>query len=252
MSQRQFYAYYDKLFATKDYAREAGVVVAMLNHLLPSGCHEIVDVGCGTGRHASEFARLGVRVHGIDIVPEAIDVARRSLVSAGPLNGRIAFDCVPIDQLNGRGFDAAVSLFNVLNYILDTDEMEQFLFEIRKRIRPGGAFVFDCWNGVAAIASPPEIKISTLATPEGELKVHLEPETDLLRQYVRMKMTISPQWKGGESFTQVYEHRLWTPWELTGLLGRAGFDLVKLTRWMQPDALATQDDWKIMAQCRIA
>ena len=252
MSQRQFYAYYDTLFAEKNYAHEAETVVAMLKEMLPSGCHEIVDIGCGTGRHANEFARLGLRVQGIDIVPEAIDAARQSLIKAGISTDRVAFDCLPIDQLKGRVFDAAVCLFNVLNYILDIAEMERFLMEIRKRIRPGGAFVFDCWNGVAAIASPPEVKISTLTTPEGELKVHLEPETDLLRQYVRMKMTVSPQWKGGESFTQEYEHRLWTPWELTELLGLAGFGAIKLTRWMQPDALATQSDWKIMVHCRTA
>src|SRR5436190_13482743 len=59
MSQQKFYSYYNRLFAGKDYAHEAATVATVLNRLLPAGCHEIVDVGCGTGRHAIEFARLG-------------------------------------------------------------------------------------------------------------------------------------------------------------------------------------------------
>src|SRR5436190_22869654 len=98
MSQRQFYAYYDKLFAEKNYAHEAEIVAAVLKEMLPSGCSEIVDVGCGTGRHAIELARLGLRVQGIDIVPEAIDAARQSLNKAALPIDQVAFDCLPIDR----------------------------------------------------------------------------------------------------------------------------------------------------------
>jgi SAM-dependent methyltransferase len=252
MSQRQFYAYYDRLFPAKNYVHEAETVVAMLKRLLPSGCREIVDVGCGTGRHAIEFARLGLKVQGIDPEPEAIHAARKALGGSGAASGGIVFDCLAIEQLSGRDFDAAVCLFNVLNYVLEFEELERFLVALRTRLRPGGAFVFDCWNGVAAVAHPPETRSSRIATPEGELQVDLEPVTDTLRQHVRMRMTVNPQWPGGEGFTQEYQHRLWTPWELGEMLRRAGFGAIAMTRWMQPDIQATANDWKIMIQCKAA
>jgi SAM-dependent methyltransferase len=35
----------------------------------------VLDVGCGTGRHAHELARRGIAVHGIDISQRFVDLA---------------------------------------------------------------------------------------------------------------------------------------------------------------------------------
>lgn len=250
MNQRQFYAYYDRIFAAKNYAHEAETIVRLLRKQLCFDCREILDIGCGTGRHAIEFARLGLNVHGIDIDPDAIDAARQSLVKAKPPVEQVRFECLSVEKLNGPVFDAAVCLFNVLNYILDFEEMKRFLEAIRRCLRPGGVLIFDCWNGVAAIESPPRIKHSTTSCPEGDLLVSLEPTTDLMRQHVRMRMTLNAQWEGGARFTQEYDHRLWTPWELSNLLSRAGFGDLALMQWMQPARVATERDWKIMAHCK--
>ena len=43
---------------------------------------ELLDAGCGTGRYATELARRGYVVHGIDRSPELIDVARQSVGDA--------------------------------------------------------------------------------------------------------------------------------------------------------------------------
>jgi SAM-dependent methyltransferase len=41
----------------------------------------IVDVGCGNGRHAIEFAKRGNRVVGIDVAKHFLDEARRSALN---------------------------------------------------------------------------------------------------------------------------------------------------------------------------
>lgn len=41
-----------------------------------------LDVGCGSGRHALTLARLGWDVTGVDVVPEAIERARRRAADA--------------------------------------------------------------------------------------------------------------------------------------------------------------------------
>ena len=43
----------------------------------------ILDIGCGTGRHAVELARRGYRVTGIDLSPSQIEQARAKAVTAG-------------------------------------------------------------------------------------------------------------------------------------------------------------------------
>ena len=64
---------YDRYAHTKGTVQEVDHVVAVLG-LVPG--ERVLDVGCGTGRHAIELARRGISVHGIDISQRFIDIAR--------------------------------------------------------------------------------------------------------------------------------------------------------------------------------
>lgn len=57
--------YYNVLYQDKDYAGEADFVLSCLKrrHEAP---RTLLDLGCGTGRHALEMARRGVSVTGVD------------------------------------------------------------------------------------------------------------------------------------------------------------------------------------------
>lgn len=60
---------------TKGTSQEVDFLVDVLS-LRPG--MRILDVGCGPGRHAHEFARRGFVVHGVDISETFVDLARRS------------------------------------------------------------------------------------------------------------------------------------------------------------------------------
>ncbi len=49
----------------------------LLELLAPAAGESILDLGCGTGRHAAEIARRGVRVVGLDADPDMLTKARR-------------------------------------------------------------------------------------------------------------------------------------------------------------------------------
>jgi 2-polyprenyl-3-methyl-5-hydroxy-6-metoxy-1,4-benzoquinol methylase len=50
--------------------------------MVPPDGHEIGSIGCGTAATEAVLVRRGIHVHGVDIAPEAIELARPRLTSA--------------------------------------------------------------------------------------------------------------------------------------------------------------------------
>src|SRR6185295_3098590 len=81
LSRRPFYAEYAwafDLLIDRPVRKECAVIAAWLVDCGALPGSEILDAGCGTGRYAIELARRGYVVHGIDLSPDLIEVARRS------------------------------------------------------------------------------------------------------------------------------------------------------------------------------
>jgi SAM-dependent methyltransferase len=70
--------HYHRLYAHRDQAEAAGFVDALLTRLRPAPGVSVLDLGCGTGRHARRLAAKGFRVTG----------ARRLAVRRRPADGR--------------------------------------------------------------------------------------------------------------------------------------------------------------------
>ena len=72
-----YYAvYYDLLYKEKDYKAETEYVGRLLEEKgFTTG--SILELGCGTGKHAEQFAKIGYSVHGIDLSSEMIKKANK-------------------------------------------------------------------------------------------------------------------------------------------------------------------------------
>jgi 2-polyprenyl-3-methyl-5-hydroxy-6-metoxy-1,4-benzoquinol methylase len=54
-------------------------IVSLIPRLKAEGVVEVLDVGCGTGRHSQYLAEQGFNVHGIDISEKAIQIAKANM-----------------------------------------------------------------------------------------------------------------------------------------------------------------------------
>src|SRR4051812_7343072 len=116
--------YYDLLYKDKDYRGEADYVCSLIERHHP-GARAVLDLGCGTGRHALLLAENGYRMTGVDRSPEMLATANAQLASADSASAaRLASSGAAPEFREGdvrsvrvgQRFDVVVSLFHVMSY----------------------------------------------------------------------------------------------------------------------------------------
>lgn len=121
-----------------DYERIGTLEHAFLRNLGLRAGASVVDVGCGSGRLASQLARYeGLRYLGVDVVPALLDYARRRV-------GRPDFRFEAVDRIALPAADASadfVVFFSVFTHLLH-EESYVYLQEALRVLKPGGRAVF--------------------------------------------------------------------------------------------------------------
>jgi 2-polyprenyl-6-hydroxyphenyl methylase/3-demethylubiquinone-9 3-methyltransferase len=110
----------------------------------PSGLR-VLDIGCGGGFLAEEFATLGCRVTGVDPSSASIDAARAHAARRGL---RIDYRVGAGEELPApdAGFDLACCC-DVLEHVSDVDRV---ISETARVLAPGGLYLFDTINRTRA------------------------------------------------------------------------------------------------------
>jgi SAM-dependent methyltransferase len=232
--------YYDLLYRDKDYDGEAAFVQALLAEQgLPSG--SILELGCGTGRHAVQLARRGYEVAGYDSSPAMIAEARSNAPPA--LGSCLKFEVGDARTLDlGRKVGAVLALFHVASYHVDNESVAQLFATAARHLHPGGVFLFDYWYGPAVLVNRPAIRIKRLATTELEIIRIAEPCEQAEYNSVVVDYTILAINKLNRQTEEIHEsHRLryfFMP-ELQLMLSNAGFEESRRCEWMTGKPLST-------------
>ena len=107
----------------------------LLRRLPLSGARALIP-GCGDGPDAIRLAALGAEVHGFDISPEMIDLARRRVARLADAN--ISLDVCPSEALPYPDDYFDVVLFvDILHHV----DIPRSLAEVRRVMKPGGTVV---------------------------------------------------------------------------------------------------------------
>ena len=150
--------YMNEVF-TGDSVREAAFLVEVLD-LAPGAA--VLDIGCGTGRHAVELARRGFSVTGLDISSGMLAEARVAAVGAGVKLELVEADATTFDL--GRAFDAAVCLCEGSFGLIGADDPLEHDAAVLRRafaaLRPGAPFVLTALNGLRMVrdATPEQVE----------------------------------------------------------------------------------------------
>jgi SAM-dependent methyltransferase len=108
---------------------------------------DVLDVPCGTGRHAVPLAERGARVTGVDITPTFLDDARAIAEQAKARIERAggALELVEGDMRAlhyGGDFDVAYCMWGSSGFF-DDDGQQRFIEGVARALRPSGRFLVE-------------------------------------------------------------------------------------------------------------
>lgn len=100
----------------------------------------ILDVGCGDGLNAVQFAKMGAKVTGVDLSPKAIEAARLR-AQANNVSERTTFIYSPVETLDfpEESFDIVWGEA-FLHHVIE--EMELVMRRLASYTKPSGLLIF--------------------------------------------------------------------------------------------------------------
>lgn len=150
---------YDEIYADKPYAAEARFVHELAGK--PGG--KLLDVACGTGRHAIEFAELGYDVTASDINEELLATGREA---AGERVRFVQGDMCDLD-VDGGPFDLVTCLFDSIGYAQDDERIVSALRSLRRHAVPGGRVVCEFLHAAAIVRGGSSVRVKRLVLRDG-------------------------------------------------------------------------------------
>jgi SAM-dependent methyltransferase len=158
--------YYNLLYRDKDYAGEASYVRSLIQRHHPQA-KTVLDLGCGTGRHAALLAGMGYSLTGVDRSEEMLAVARSQAAANVDAKSIPEFAQGDIRSVRlGKTFDVVISLFHVMCYQITNADLRAAFVTAREHLNPGGVLIFDCWYGPAVLTDRPAVRIKRLEDEE--------------------------------------------------------------------------------------
>ena len=215
---------YDAIYTKKQYAREARVINKLIRSNRVRG-KTLLDLGCGTGKHCIEFARLGYVPTGIDCSLPMLTVARQNMKEA-----HCSFDLIHTDIINYRvqkKIDAAVSLFHVLSYQLTSDSLIKFFQTAHRCIKPGGLFIFDCWYGPGVFLHTPKNRAQVFKYNNSRITRNKKSVWDMEHNVVRVYHEIFLHGINNPPIHELHSMRYFFIPELRHVLSTTGFRLLQ-------------------------
>jgi len=129
-----FAHYYDQIFPFRE------KTYTFLKGFLPAATGRVLDIGCGTGKYAGQFARDGLQAVGIDRDPAMIAWAKEHHPEAAFFD----MDMNSVAQLQPH-FDLIFSIGNVMAH-LPRRYFERVVQAIHHLLTPAGVWIFQVKN----------------------------------------------------------------------------------------------------------
>ena len=221
------YAWAYDLIITQPVSRQCDFIEDVLSRRGIISGGRILDAGCGVGSHATELARRGYVVSGIDLSPQFIMEAQRR---AGEATLPVSFSVGDVLDLPAATAYDAILCRGVLNDLLDDASRRGAFRSFAGVLSSGGVLILDVrdWGATLQRKTQEPFFEKSVETPRGHLTfrsvTRLEHQTR--RLLVSERHTLQNRGVVSVS-TYDFSMRCWTREELQENLTEAGFTRVE-------------------------
>lgn len=237
--------YYNLLYQDKDYQSEADYIYSLIARHAP-GSSSVLELGCGTGKHALLLAGKGLVVHGVDMSPVMLAQAKQQVSNASAeIAGNVSFAHGDVRTYRcERSFDVCVSLFHVMSYQVSNEDLRAAFLTTSEHLKPGGIFIFDYWYGPSVLTQRPEVRVKRLEDDQIEIMRVAEPIVYPNENRVRVNYSVWIENKRDSVLQKVRESHdmryLFLP-EIE-FISQSWFNVVKHYGWLKNES-PSLDDW---------
>ncbi len=199
----------------------------------------ILDIGCGTGRHALELAKKGYSVNGVDLSSAMIDKALKKAADEG-----LQIDFQQRDALNisyQNEYDLVYMICEGAFPLMETDEMNfQILKNASQALKKNGKLIFTTLNGLYPLFHSLENFIHS----NSSIQNNNHNRFDLMT--LRDKYQLEIEDDDDNKIILNCNERYYVPSEITWLLKSLGFNEIgiygcQLGAFSRNDQLTTED-----------
>lgn len=135
--------YYDLIFGRQP-TEEVNFMVKTFQSLNNKRPESALDIACGPGYHALEFARQGINSEGFDLNQKAIDLAKTRAREEN-LNSNFSVQDMRYFELN-RKFDVGCIMLDSFGYLTSDQDTISFFKQVIKHLNRGGLLFVDLNN----------------------------------------------------------------------------------------------------------
>jgi len=239
--------YYDLLYRDKDYAAEAEYVMGLIRKFHPS-VRSILELGSGTGIHASLLAEKGFTVHGIERSQEMLARSQVLAENRAAGNGRLTFTAGDIREVRlSKRFEAVIALFHVISYQTTNDDVTAAFETARDHLNTGGVFIFDVWYGPAVLTERPAVRIKRMADDQTEITRLAEPVLHPNENRVDVHYHVFVRNRATHTVAELKEThtmRYFFKPEIEQIAAQTGFQCQHVEEWLSGRAIGC-DTWGV-------
>lgn len=128
---------YDEFMRDIPYEKWAGNIAAVLASFGVKMGSEVLELGCGTGRFASQLSEYDYKVSGIDLSPSMIKIAKHKYPG-------IEFKTADMTEYyDDDRYGAIVSVCDSVNYLAGSEALTNMFSCAARSLKKGGILVFD-------------------------------------------------------------------------------------------------------------